>query len=72
MSAETKLDRLNQLVDKLKEDLDRGRLKVSEASKTYVEHTKKTPDPLIHDGTVDQSQNPFSKSKGGGGGCTIL
>lgn len=72
MSAETKLERLNQLVDKLREDLERERVKVSEASKAYIDFTKKTPDPLIHDGSVDQSQNPFSKSKGGGGGCTIL
>jgi len=97
MSAESKLDRLNQLTEKLKEDLDRERIKVSDASKAYVanwapplsafkcanttrcpvlfryiDFTKKTPDPLIHDGNVDQSQNPFSKATKGGGGCIIL
>jgi len=32
--SELKLERLNQLKDRLKEDLDRDRIKVSEASKT--------------------------------------
>jgi len=60
--SEVKLERLVQLKEKLKEDLDRDRIKVSEASKTYTEFCSKTPDPFIHNGLVDANANPFTKS----------
>lgn len=46
MSAESKLDRLNQLTEKLKEDLDRERIKVSDASKAYVANWAPPPQRL--------------------------
>jgi len=69
--SELKLERLLQLKDKLKEDLERDRIKVSDASKTYTEYTSKTPDPFIHNGLVDVNSNPFTKSTRSSP-CTIL
>ena len=51
--ADLKLRRLNELNSRLKEDLERPRIKVSEASMSYVDlsHTKAQP---LEPGHADQ------------------
>jgi len=52
----------------LKEDLERKRIKVSEACKDLSKYCETTPDPLVS----NEKNNPYKQKGGGGGACIII
>ncbi|KCV70469.1 hypothetical protein H696_02810 [Fonticula alba] len=59
---EDKLIRLQHINECLRADLERERVKVSVASKSLIDFTLETMDPLIHTSQIDTNQNPFTKN----------
>ncbi|PVG02770.1 hypothetical protein CPB86DRAFT_811353 [Serendipita vermifera] len=70
--SELKLHRINQHVDRLREDLIRPRAKVSEASASLISFVKSTRDPLLPVvwGGVEKHEDPFYEPKQGG--CCVI
>ncbi|KAF2095525.1 hypothetical protein NA57DRAFT_79246 [Rhizodiscina lignyota] len=71
--AELKLRRLNELNLRLKEDLDRRRIPVSEAANDLINFTEKEPkDFMIPSrwGTVDKRDDPYAPQQSGG--CCVV
>ncbi|CAO1622598.1 unnamed protein product [Jaminaea pallidilutea] len=71
--SELKLRRLTEHNERLKEDLNRPRVKVSEASSSLINYCKSTRDVLIPSvwGTADKKEDPFAPS-GAGCQCTVM
>eukprot|EP00842_Homolaphlyctis_polyrhiza_P000621 jgi/Hompol1/155/HPOL_003887-RA len=69
--SELKLRKLMEHTQRLKEQLDLPRIKVSEASQTLIKYVTTTKDYLIPSvwGAVDKKEDPFQA--GGGGCCTV-
>ncbi|KAH9900841.1 G-protein gamma subunit [Trametes coccinea BRFM310] len=59
--SELKLRRLTEHNQRLREDLARPRIRVSEASKSLINYCKSTPDHLIPSvwGPVSKADDPF-------------
>ncbi|PGH19208.1 hypothetical protein AJ80_04179 [Polytolypa hystricis UAMH7299] len=71
--AELKLRRLNELNLRLKEDLDRPRVKVAEASMSLINYCNNTRDFMVPSvwGQVDKREDPYAPQQQGGC-CTIM
>ncbi|PWN88725.1 putative guanine nucleotide-binding protein gamma subunit [Acaromyces ingoldii] len=69
--SEMKLRRLTEHNARLREDLDRPRVRVSEASSSLIRFTKSTRDYLVPSvwGHVDKKEDPYQPHSGG---CTCL
>ncbi|KAK2765355.1 Guanine nucleotide-binding protein subunit gamma [Arachnomyces sp. PD_36] len=70
--ADLKLRRLNELNLRLKEDLDRPRVKVSEASSSLINYCNATRDFMVPSvwGQVDKREDPYAPQQSGG--CCII
>jgi len=71
--AELKLRRLQELNARLKEDLERRRIPVSEAANDLISFTEKEPkDYMVPSkwGTVDKRDDPYAPQQSNG--CCIL
>ncbi|RIB29552.1 G-protein gamma subunit [Gigaspora rosea] len=69
--ADIKLRRLVELNQRLREDLDRPRVRVSEASNSLILYCRNTRDFLVPSvwGPVDRRDDPYAPS---GGGCICI
>ncbi|KAL2913719.1 Guanine nucleotide-binding protein subunit gamma [Polyrhizophydium stewartii] len=70
--SELKLRKLMEHTQRLKEQLDLPRIKVSEASQTLIQYVTTTKDSLLPSvwGPVDKKDDPFQT--GAGGCCVVL
>jgi guanine nucleotide-binding protein subunit gamma len=66
--ADLKLRRLTELNTRLREDLDRERIPVSQASKSIITYTNSTKDFMVPSvwGTVDRKDDPYAPQQSGG------
>ncbi|KAF9886825.1 hypothetical protein FE257_011072 [Aspergillus nanangensis] len=71
--ADLKFRRLTELNARLKEDLDRPRFKVSDASRSLIEYCNATPDHMVPSvwGQVDKREDPYAPQQQGGC-CTVM
>ncbi|EIN07203.1 G-protein gamma subunit [Punctularia strigosozonata HHB-11173 SS5] len=71
--SELKLRRLTEHNQRLKEDLHRPRIRVSEASRSLIDYCKNTKDPLIPSiwGPLNKGEDPFAPPATGCA-CTIM
>lgn len=71
--AELKLRRLTELNARLREDLDRPRVKVSEACQSMINYTKTTKDFMVPStwGSVDKREDPYAPQQSGPNCCVI-
>ncbi|GBE81769.1 G-protein gamma subunit [Sparassis latifolia] len=72
--SELKLRRLTEHNQRLREDLARPRIRVSEASASLIRYCKTTKDPLVPSvwGPVAKNEDPYANPGGGKGGCCVL
>ncbi|GJF00571.1 G-protein gamma subunit [Phanerochaete sordida] len=72
--SELKLRRLEEHNQRLREDLNRPRIKVSEASVSLIKYCKTTKDYLIPSvwGTVSKAEDPYAPQAQEGCKCTIM
>ncbi|GAB7354417.1 hypothetical protein MBLNU459_g4909t1 [Dothideomycetes sp. NU459] len=71
--AELKLRRLNELNQRLQEDLNRRRIPISEASMDLIAFTDKEPKDFMVPsrwGTVDKRDDPYAPQQSGG--CCVM
>ncbi|KAH9250606.1 hypothetical protein BASA81_011589 [Batrachochytrium salamandrivorans] len=70
--SELKLRKLMEHTQRLKEQLDLPRIRVSEASQTLIQYVTTTKDYLLPSvwGPVDKKEDPFQTT--GGSCCTVL
>lgn len=71
--AELKLRRLNELNQRLQEDLNRRRIPVSEAAMDLIAFTDKEPKDFMVPskwGTVDKRDDPYAPQQSGG--CCVI
>ncbi|KAI9817796.1 MAG: Guanine nucleotide-binding protein subunit gamma [Pycnora praestabilis] len=71
--ADLKLRRLTELNLRLREDLDRPRVKVSEASMGLIKYTQETRDYMVPSiwGQVDKREDPYAPQQSGGC-CSVM
>ncbi|KAI9675123.1 MAG: Guanine nucleotide-binding protein subunit gamma [Caeruleum heppii] len=71
--SDLKLRRLTELNLRLREDLDRPRVKVSEAAMGLINYTSQTKDFMVPQlwGPVDKRDDPYAPQQSGGC-CTIM
>ncbi|MCJ1243095.1 Guanine nucleotide-binding protein subunit gamma [Trapelia coarctata] len=71
--ADLKLRRLNELNMRLKEDLERPRIKVSEASMSLIQYCNTTRDFMVPSlwGQVDRREDPYAPQPSGGC-CAVM
>ncbi|MDI1488423.1 MAG: Guanine nucleotide-binding protein subunit gamma [Ramalina farinacea] len=71
--ADLKLRRLNELNSRLREDLDRPRIKVSEASMSLIQYCTNTKDFMVPSmwGSVDKREDPYAPQQSNGC-CTVM
>ncbi|KAL9136193.1 MAG: hypothetical protein Q9175_002602 [Cornicularia normoerica] len=71
--ADLKLRRLNELNSRLREDLERPRIKVSEASMSLIQYCTNTKDFMVPSmwGSVDKREDPYAPQQSNGC-CTII
>lgn len=69
--ADLKLRRLQELNSRLKEDLERPRVKVGEASMSLINYCNSTRDYMVPSvwGQVDRKEDPYNPQSGGSDGC---
>jgi len=72
--AELKLRRLNELNVRLKEDLERPRIKVSEASMSLIQYCNSTKDFMVPSlwGPVEKGSDPYAPPSNGPNCCAIM
>lgn len=72
--ADLKLRRLTELNTRLREDLERERISVSQASKSIITYTSSTKDFMVPSiwGTVDKREDPYTVQQGGGSCCAVM
>lgn len=73
--ADLKLRRLQELNTRLKEDLERPRVKVAEASMNLITYCNQTRDYMVPSvwGQVDKKEDPYNpQSSGGSDGCCVV
>ncbi|PGH18620.1 hypothetical protein AJ79_00399 [Helicocarpus griseus UAMH5409] len=70
--AELKLRRLNELNIRLKEDLERPRVKVSDASMSLINYCNNTRDFMVPSvwGQIDKREDPYAPQQSGG--CCMI
>lgn len=70
--AELKLRRLTELNIRLREDLDRPRVKVSDACQSMINYTKTTKDFMVPStwGQVDKREDPYAPQQKNG--CCVI
>ncbi|CCX15401.1 GGL domain-containing protein [Pyronema domesticum] len=70
--AELKLRRLTELNARLREDLDRPRIKVSDACQSMINYTRTTKDFMVPStwGNVDKREDPYAPQQTGG--CCVI
>ncbi|KAI5857020.1 GGL domain-containing protein [Tricharina praecox] len=70
--AELKLRRLTELNARLREDLDRPRIKVSDACQSLINYTRTTKDFMVPStwGTVDKREDPYAPQQSAG--CCVI
>ncbi|KAL2863881.1 guanine nucleotide-binding protein subunit gamma [Aspergillus lucknowensis] len=70
--ADLKYRRLTELNARLKEDLDRPRVKVSEAAMSLINYCNNTRDFMVPSvwGQVDKREDPYAPQQTGG--CCII
>ncbi|GAB1192018.1 GGL domain-containing protein [Aspergillus pseudonomiae] len=71
--ADLKYRRLTELNARLKEDLDRPRVKVSEAAMSLINYCNNTRDFMVPSvwGQVDKRDDPYAPQQQGGC-CTVM
>ncbi|KAF7510738.1 Guanine nucleotide-binding protein subunit gamma [Endocarpon pusillum] len=71
--ADLKLRRLNELNLRLREDLDRPRVTVAQASKDLINYCNSTRDYMVPSvwGTVDKRDDPYAPQQSKGC-CTVM
>ncbi|EXJ74251.1 hypothetical protein Z517_02890 [Fonsecaea pedrosoi CBS 271.37] len=72
--ADLKLRRLQELNSRLKEDLERPRVKVAEASMSLINYCNQTRDYMVPSvwGQVDRKEDPYNPQSGGSEGCCTV
>ncbi|KAI0748660.1 G-protein gamma subunit [Daedaleopsis nitida] len=72
--SELKLRRLTEHNQRLREDLARPRIRVSEASASLIRYCKTTKDPLVPSvwGPVPRADDPYQSQGGSGKGCCVI
>ncbi|KAI0820226.1 G-protein gamma subunit [Trametes gibbosa] len=72
--SELKLRRLTEHNQRLREDLARPRIRVSEASASLIRYCKTTKDPLVPSvwGPVPRADDPYQNQGGAGKGCCLI
>ncbi|KAI0695877.1 G-protein gamma subunit [Dichomitus squalens] len=72
--SELKLRRLTEHNQRLREDLARPRIRVSEASASLIRYCKTTKDPLVPSvwGPVPRADDPYQSQGGTGKGCCVI
>jgi len=73
--SELKLRRLTEHNLRLREDLDRPRVRVSEAAQSLIRYCSQNKDYLVPSvwGPVDKAADPYvQQATGGGGCCTVM
>ncbi|APA10605.1 hypothetical protein sscle_06g053750 [Sclerotinia sclerotiorum 1980 UF-70] len=70
--ADLKLRRLTELNNRLREDLERERIPVSQAAKSIIQYTSQTKDFMVPSiwGTVDKKDDPYAPQQSGG--CCLV
>ncbi|KAA8568393.1 hypothetical protein EYC84_007427 [Monilinia fructicola] len=68
----SKLRRLTELNNRLREDLERERIPVSQAAKSIIQYTSQTKDFMVPSiwGTVDKKDDPYAPQQSGG--CCLV
>ncbi|KAI9829248.1 MAG: Guanine nucleotide-binding protein subunit gamma [Sarea resinae] len=71
--ADLKLRRLTELNLRLREDLERPRVKVSDAAMSLIAYTNQTKDFMVPSiwGSVDKREDPYAPQQSGGC-CTVM
>lgn len=71
--ADLKLRRLNELNLRLKEDLDRPRVKVAEASMSLINYCNSTRDYMVPSvwGQIDKKEDPYMPQQESGC-CSVM
>eukprot|EP01115_Flamella_aegyptia_P002511 TRINITY_DN136588_c0_g1_i1.p1 TRINITY_DN136588_c0_g1~~TRINITY_DN136588_c0_g1_i1.p1 ORF type:complete len:67 (-),score=12.08 TRINITY_DN136588_c0_g1_i1:47-247(-) len=64
----SQLELLKRELEMLREDLERKRIKVSEASKDLSKYCESTPDPLVS----NDKNNPFKQKASNNGVCLVI
>ncbi|KAJ5106266.1 hypothetical protein N7456_002941 [Penicillium angulare] len=72
--ADLKYRRLTELNARLKEDLDRPRVKVSEAALSLISYCNNTRDFMVPSvwGQVDRREDPYAPQQQGAGCCSVM
>ncbi|KAH9848873.1 G-protein gamma subunit [Lenzites betulinus] len=72
--SELKLRRLTEHNQRLREDLARPRIRVSEASASLIRYCKTTKDPLVPSvwGPVPRADDPYQNQSAAGKGCCLI
>ncbi|KAI0374649.1 G-protein gamma subunit [Pilatotrama ljubarskyi] len=72
--SELKLRRLTEHNQRLREDLARPRIRVSEASASLIRYCKTTKDPLVPSvwGPVPRADDPYQNQGSAGKGCCVI
>ncbi|KLO10560.1 guanine nucleotide-binding protein subunit gamma [Schizopora paradoxa] len=74
--SELKLRRLNEHIQKLYVELDRPRMRVSDASQSLIRYCKTTTDFLVPSvwGSVTKGEDPYAPKQSDGlcGGCVVV
>jgi len=70
--ADLKLRRLTELNNRLREDLERERIPVSQAAKSIISYTSSTKDYMVPSiwGSVDKKDDPYVLQQSGS--CCVL
>lgn len=71
--SELKLRRLTEHNQRLKEDLQRPRMRVSEAATSLIRHCRQTKDYLVPSvwGPVNKNEDPYADRAASQGCCTV-
>ncbi|KAH8658733.1 GGL domain-containing protein [Tricladium varicosporioides] len=71
--ADLKLRRLTELNNRLREDLERERIPVSQAATSIISYTNSTKDYMVPSiwGSVDKKDDPYAPQPSGGC-CTVM
>jgi len=71
--AELKLRRVTEHIQRLRDDLARPRVRVSEAAQSLIRYTRTTKDPLLPAiwGQLAKSEDPFYQPPTGGCKCIV-
>ncbi|KAG9238154.1 BcGG1, heterotrimeric Ggamma subunit [Amylocarpus encephaloides] len=71
--ADLKLRRLTELNNRLREDLDRERIPITQAAKSIISYTNSTKDFMVPSvwGAVQKNEDPYAPQQSGGC-CAVM